>query len=371
MAPLMQLVVLLSTVAAAASAAAYVNGEWSDWTGWSGCSHTCGGGVQTRERSCSEPAPQGGGQACDGSVKEQKPCNENDCPVSALPAAETCITFDYRDSWQPEYLFKATNYVYLANQGVRAMTSTKCLCNKYGYFAEGSNVKIPRFNGMDFFKLSVSLWFRKSTLNPVVLLSSTKDQCQDRYDLYLVLFATVSRYDLYLVLFAMSPGTIYTSCCLLVQVRSIPRVVCSVSRYDLYLVLFALSRYDLYLVLFALLQVDLYLVLFAMSPGTIYTSCCLLCLQVRSIPRVVCSVSRYDLYLVLFALSPGKIAPLIGDIVLGSTNCPNHFPHNFKGYIDSVSFAKHELSAAQVKALYRSQGSCIGEQLDACKNPPA
>ncbi|KAK2152713.1 hypothetical protein NP493_2423g00000 [Ridgeia piscesae] len=60
----------------------------------------------------------------------------------------------------------------------------------------------------------------------------------------------------------------------------------------------------------------------------------------------------------------GKIAPFKGDIVLGSINCP--LENNFKGYMDSVSFAKHELSAAQVKALYDSHGICIGQQLDAC-----
>ena len=42
------------------------DGEWSEWGGWSECSKTCGGGVQYRERNCSNPAPANGGKECEG-----------------------------------------------------------------------------------------------------------------------------------------------------------------------------------------------------------------------------------------------------------------------------------------------------------------
>ena len=46
----------------------------------------------------------------------------------------------------------------------------------------------------------------------------------------------------------------------------------------------------------------------------------------------------------LFAVPVGKIAPLVGEIVLGSTNCPSQYPNNFKGWMDSVSVIVHVLS---------------------------
>ena len=49
----------------------------------------CGGGVETRYRSCSRPAPQGGGADCESLVvggqvirgQQDFPCNEQPCPL--------------------------------------------------------------------------------------------------------------------------------------------------------------------------------------------------------------------------------------------------------------------------------------------------
>ncbi|ELU15433.1 hypothetical protein CAPTEDRAFT_224576 [Capitella teleta] len=60
-----------------------INGNWGAWGGWSTCSFTCGGGIQQRTRTCSDPAPQYGGQECDGATGEQeaRTCNHDECPV--------------------------------------------------------------------------------------------------------------------------------------------------------------------------------------------------------------------------------------------------------------------------------------------------
>ena len=44
------------------------------------CSVECGGGEQTRERQCNNPAPQKGGADCQGDDMETRACNENPCP---------------------------------------------------------------------------------------------------------------------------------------------------------------------------------------------------------------------------------------------------------------------------------------------------
>ncbi|XP_030226860.1 adhesion G protein-coupled receptor B1 isoform X1 [Gadus morhua] len=55
-----------------------VDGKWQPWTLWTGCSKTCGGGSQQRQRVCSGPIF--GGQPCPGEQEEVRQCNEKRCP---------------------------------------------------------------------------------------------------------------------------------------------------------------------------------------------------------------------------------------------------------------------------------------------------
>jgi hypothetical protein len=64
-----------------------VDGSWSPWSTLdtpcvnvaTGRLATCGGGVQMRYRSCSEPMPRCGGRVCDGDSQKQDPCNIDSC----------------------------------------------------------------------------------------------------------------------------------------------------------------------------------------------------------------------------------------------------------------------------------------------------
>ncbi|XP_078578186.1 mucin-like protein [Branchiostoma floridae x Branchiostoma japonicum] len=58
-----------------------VDGGWSDWGAWTGCSVTCGVGTETRERTCNNPAPANGGAGCVGLGEETQQCNAGPCPV--------------------------------------------------------------------------------------------------------------------------------------------------------------------------------------------------------------------------------------------------------------------------------------------------
>ncbi|XP_066275664.1 coadhesin-like [Branchiostoma lanceolatum] len=59
-----------------------VDGGWSDWSPWSACSVTCGNGTETRDRTCTNPAPAYGGAGCVGLTQERQDCDtEVFCPV--------------------------------------------------------------------------------------------------------------------------------------------------------------------------------------------------------------------------------------------------------------------------------------------------
>ncbi|VDI00055.1 Hypothetical predicted protein, partial [Mytilus galloprovincialis] len=58
-----------------------INGNWTDWSYWNECSVTCGGGIKVRERNCSNPIPQYGGESCLGNSTNTELCNEDPCPI--------------------------------------------------------------------------------------------------------------------------------------------------------------------------------------------------------------------------------------------------------------------------------------------------
>ncbi|KAH0627733.1 hypothetical protein JD844_003874 [Phrynosoma platyrhinos] len=56
-----------------------VEGIWTPWTAWSKCSALCDSGVQTRNRTCSNPAY--GGPECSGPLIQTRDCNTQPCKV--------------------------------------------------------------------------------------------------------------------------------------------------------------------------------------------------------------------------------------------------------------------------------------------------
>ena len=55
-----------------------VDGVWKEWSVWEDCNVTCGGGRQSRFRTCIQP--QFGGLPCNGSDIETIDCNTQFCP---------------------------------------------------------------------------------------------------------------------------------------------------------------------------------------------------------------------------------------------------------------------------------------------------
>ncbi|XP_063688373.1 atrial natriuretic peptide-converting enzyme-like [Bolinopsis microptera] len=57
-----------------------VDGGWSDFGEWSVCSAECGGGSQSRSKTCTNPSPANGGNECLGENDETSSCNTEACP---------------------------------------------------------------------------------------------------------------------------------------------------------------------------------------------------------------------------------------------------------------------------------------------------
>ena len=56
-----------------------VPGSWTEWSQFGKCSKECGGGIQTRSRTCTNPPPSYGGKTCEGPATESKACNTESC----------------------------------------------------------------------------------------------------------------------------------------------------------------------------------------------------------------------------------------------------------------------------------------------------
>ncbi|WAR18811.1 HMCN1-like protein [Mya arenaria] len=58
-----------------------IDGGYALWSSWDACSVTCGDGIESRSRSCTSPEPQYGGMDCIGDSVESQPCNDGQCPI--------------------------------------------------------------------------------------------------------------------------------------------------------------------------------------------------------------------------------------------------------------------------------------------------
>ncbi|XP_067016400.1 SCO-spondin-like isoform X2 [Acropora muricata] len=59
------------------------DGGWSHWSRWGHCTGSCGSGIQTRKRTCTNPPPGYGGAKCSGPAEQHKNCLLQRCrPVN-------------------------------------------------------------------------------------------------------------------------------------------------------------------------------------------------------------------------------------------------------------------------------------------------
>ncbi|XP_013414059.1 uncharacterized protein LOC106176286 [Lingula anatina] len=70
-----------------------VNGSWSAWSSWSHMPVTCGSGVISRTRTCTDPSPHFGGSDCEGNSTEETLAYSQNCPVPCSAPNSTNDSF--------------------------------------------------------------------------------------------------------------------------------------------------------------------------------------------------------------------------------------------------------------------------------------
>ena len=70
-----------------------MDGGWGEYGSWGECSAECGGGTQSRTRSCNNPQPANGGETCMGEATESKDCNPDPCPGKISLILSVSVSF--------------------------------------------------------------------------------------------------------------------------------------------------------------------------------------------------------------------------------------------------------------------------------------
>ncbi|KAI0223389.1 hypothetical protein LSAT2_025419 [Lamellibrachia satsuma] len=213
----------------------------------------------------------------------------------------TCITFDVPRS---DGKFEDSNGGFLDINGVNKISCT-IAGNKCGLFGASSSVKIPYFKGNSFYSLSASLWLKRNAANPwkhMVIIDAT--MCAHSP----ILILSQDKHTLIAVVTTSKTTNIL-----------IEKTPSQISDFMHVAVTFSANKVD------ESGQMKLYI------NGNLAGQ----------------------------TTTQGKILPLPGPMILGSDpDCGGEV--DFHGQMESVSFARTELSASDVKMLYNSPGSCIG-----------
>ncbi|XP_060595435.1 coadhesin-like [Ruditapes philippinarum] len=99
------------------------NGGWSNWVTWSTCSESCGVGLKTRSRSCTNPVPGTHGDQCVGDPIQVGACNEEECQSDSSVAFNAYYVTDCSPAIGQTMIFSKT----LLNEGNAYNTSTGIL----------------------------------------------------------------------------------------------------------------------------------------------------------------------------------------------------------------------------------------------------
>jgi len=110
-----------------------IDGGWSDWQDIQSCTRSCGGGVQWKTRTCTNPPPQNGGKHCEGSEKGLwKMCNAQPCPEGSTDyRLLQCRAFEHTTAvqWEPDPCLLSCRQGSIVKPRGRVKDGTRCNSN--------------------------------------------------------------------------------------------------------------------------------------------------------------------------------------------------------------------------------------------------
>ncbi|XP_045181648.2 uncharacterized protein LOC123540580 isoform X2 [Mercenaria mercenaria] len=102
---------------------------WSLWENWGSCTNSCGSGVRTRSRSCTNPSPSLTGRSCTGDYTDVSTCNRKACPEHNV--AFTAYNILQNSSGLSTLLFQNT---YINNGNAYNTATGNFTCNVPGVY---------------------------------------------------------------------------------------------------------------------------------------------------------------------------------------------------------------------------------------------
>ncbi|EUB62928.1 Hemicentin-1 [Echinococcus granulosus] len=123
-----------------------VNGEWSNWSSWSACVGRCGVGIQSRTRTCTEPAPSYGGHLCRGSAKDSRTCSlpfvddSEPCPIASGSGGGVDANWSSWSAWS-ECVPDCSSTEGESGEGGRRHRTRNCMTLRDGKYVAAQSIR--------------------------------------------------------------------------------------------------------------------------------------------------------------------------------------------------------------------------------------
>nr|XP_006818840.1 PREDICTED: A disintegrin and metalloproteinase with thrombospondin motifs 9 [Saccoglossus kowalevskii] len=156
-----------------------VNGGWDKWSPYTQCSRTCGGGVKSSERYCTNPHPKNGGKYCIGRRTKFKPCHTKPCPPGQPSFREQQCSYYDGQHFNLNNLPPNVRYV-PKYSGIQIQDRCKLFCRASGtahYHQLAKMVVDGTPCGPDTDDICVRGLCRKAGCDHVLGSSTRKDKC--------------------------------------------------------------------------------------------------------------------------------------------------------------------------------------------------
>ena len=163
------------------SLACIVNSDYLDWGLYGECSKTCGAGVQTRKRTCTNPPLANGGKNCSGLGPDSntRQCNNQECPgIYSSDWQWTKKNLNLKKIWSFE-TYNLVSYFFLLYGCVSLGLGTTEYKNLRIWFTE---IVVYRFSHLDQHLDRLHFAIKKVQTKVKIYLLSSSEKFKGKWD---------------------------------------------------------------------------------------------------------------------------------------------------------------------------------------------